>query len=159
MRFGEIRLLRVNVTMSIPDHYFASPERTAPPVLLSLLVLTLFSVGCGTGRVSPEVSEAFWGLESGGLFLETHEEECHVHHIPTVEMIVPSYGGLCSQPSSKYVRARLRLFPNSYWHVQSCSCVDPTLPAIRWVCPACRAAERTWRSLHGWSTEREEGYE
>ena len=77
------------------------------------------------------------------------EEVCSLHHVPTVEILVPAYGGLSSLPPKGYVRARIHKFPNSWLFVSTGSCEqgDP-LPVTRWYCPVCRKAELRWIRLH-----------
>lgn len=83
--------------------------------------------------------------------LEDYKAEavCSLHHVPTVETVVPAYGGLSVLPPKRYVRARIHDFPNSWLYVNTGFCEQgEALPVIRWYCPVCRKAEMRWLRLH-----------
>ena len=78
---------------------------------------------------------------------------CPVHQAPLKDFDAYISDGMCVELSKKYVRAKLLLFPYSYWIVPSCSCVsvgELYLPVK--ACPECRQAELVWRKKHGWPT-------
>jgi hypothetical protein len=121
-----------------------------------MLAFSMMLAGCSY-RVSPEELATFGQLRTPqGAFAE--EAICHLHRIETIEFVTKELAGMCVKPSCRlrpYIKARVRLFPNSYWDTRSCSC-EP-LGGIRFVrvCPACRDAERLWRSEHGMPLDEE----
>jgi hypothetical protein len=78
-----------------------------------------------------------------------HEAVCSLHHVPTQETAVPGYGGMSVMPPYRYVRARIRSFPNSWLYLNTGFCEQTYIvPYVRWFCPLCRKAELRWRRLH-----------
>jgi len=77
---------------------------------------------------------------------------CPIHGVPTVRYLVESTAGMVVAPSyqrRRYLHAKARLFLYSYWQVYSGSCEISSFVTLP-VCPACRDAERRWRTAHRW---------
>ena len=124
-------------------------KRDRPLVLVCLV--WLLASACYT--VSPGDLEKFYLLQSPPFEAPWADEQiCHVHKVATVATVVPERAGMCVRASwheHRYIKTKLRRFPNSYWDVHSCACEGPDSVRLVSVCPQCRAAERAWRASQG----------
>lgn len=124
--------------------------------LIPFGLICLLLAGCSLLRLSSEEIAVYEKLNSDEPRTYVHEEVCSVHGVRTEFLPVPSYGGLAVLPPRPYVRARLRLFPNSFPYTQSGWCEQTaTFWVERSVCPACRAAEVRWLKSHGYDIPEE----
>jgi hypothetical protein len=126
------------------------------PQLILFGLLCLLAAGCSLVRLSPEEIAVYEQLSSDQPYTYSHEEVCSVHGVRTEFRSVPSHGGFAVLPPRAHVRARLRLFPNSFPYTLSGWCEQVgTFYVERWVCPACRAAELRWLQSHGYDIPEE----
>lgn len=118
----------------------------------SLLFFVVLLAGCSFHHIYSDAELQAWRQVANGHERSfQHESVCSVHHLATVPTVIPAYGGMSVMPPRPYVRARVKLFPNSWPYVNTGWCEQNYVDYVeRWVCPACRAAELRWRRQHGW---------
>lgn len=122
---------------------------------LLLLALGSLALAC-THRVSEPMLARYGELTDDAFFIDDPVTVCPVHRIATVPCEVRVADGMCLVPKRKYLVNFLEIFPYSFWNVQSCSCVGfGEMLVVRYVCPACRDAERSWRLGQGWRIDSE----
>ena len=114
-----------------------------------VVLVAVLPVACSNLTLSSQEREYFWRLESDSMVDFETEEVCRVHRVPTVIREVPVQDGMCVE-APRYMKARVRRFPNSFLAVSSCFCesIGPEIHVVRWVCPVCRQAELDWRARH-----------
>jgi hypothetical protein len=124
---------------------------TRPKIVWGLLLISVFSSGCGVASVPTREEALFWQLESDELF-EDGPTFCSLHGVRTVLQAVPVVDGMCLR-HFEYRRAKMLRFPYSYLRLRSCSCesIGPSIHALRNVCPICRRNELRWWISNGWS--------
>jgi hypothetical protein len=115
----------------------------------TFLIASGLLAGCSY-TISPQELEAYRQLRTPSETV-AGEAVCHIHQVETVEFLTKEVAGMCVEPSLRdrpYMKARVHLFPNSFWDTYSCFC-EPmgSLRQVR-VCPKCREAERSWRAAH-----------
>ncbi|MCB1051348.1 MAG: hypothetical protein H6510_08370 [Acidobacteria bacterium] len=117
-------------------------------ILFWLILMGLF-VGCVLHNAGPHPDEVLFGkLINAGTGLEyRYESECHIHHQKTIATELMPTSGLFVA-SSRYRRALVHQFPNSYLNLWSGTCEGPDYPVVRWVCNKCQEAEKGWWHHH-----------
>src|SRR5437016_6096108 len=116
---------------------------TSATAAKSVILCALALIGaCSLRSITEAESEAWRKVATSEPRSYTYEAVCSVHHRKTIVTVVPAYGGFSVMPPKEYVRARLRLFPNSWPYVNTGWCEQTWVDHVeRGVCPACRAAE------------------
>ena len=93
-------------------------------------------LACASWSLDEEERLRFWRLQSGQEMPALEQRICEVHGVETELTTVFLSAGLCVEHPARYVRARLRDFPNSFWEVQGCFCEGPDgLPLRSDLCP------------------------
>jgi len=117
----------------------------------AIVIILLIYVSCTShSGITDKEIDLFYTIQGTGSAEFQYEETCSVHHFPTKQCSVPGFGGYAVQPPDDYIRARNRLFPNSYLFFDTGLCEQPGIvPVIRWVCAKCREAELAWMQSHG----------
>ena len=121
----------------------------------ALLVLAGLLTSCAY-TITPAERDAYFALRRTPEPSSQGELVCHVHHEATVEFMTRENAGMCLEPRRShrpYMKARVHLFPNSYWETDSCFCESFGHLAFVRICPKCRAAEREWRRQHRMSMD------
>jgi hypothetical protein len=108
--------------------------------LALLLILTVSSnLSARTGSPTPVVQGP----------AEALRESCSVHRVAHVPGIAQVNHGKAATAAT-YLNARTRLFPNSWYFVESGAVTDAESPqqaSVRY-CPSCRIAEQRWREQY-----------
>jgi len=76
---------------------------------------------------------------------------CNIHHIRMQKKLVPIYFGGPANFDSQFYYATMRQFPNAREHINGGCVVHEKLVGKkkrRYVCPACKRAEREWALKH-----------
>lgn len=113
--------------------------------ILGPALVALALTGCAATLSKSDV-DRYWALQKENLTAE-EPTYCALHRKAMVEGETAVSGGMCVA-NDKEMRAKLRLFPNSFTTLSSCFCEEPGYRRPHMFCPECRAAEAAWNTKH-----------